>query len=295
MKYLTILLLLFSTAVVIADEVVPTDEKTVTVPDVQFPMTPVLVEPLILTPKPVPRPNPASGIITDIPSNSWYILESKTQLYVFDVPSGYTTIKEYDVSTISRSFLGKFVDGNGQSDEERTYPSTKDYKYIYSIRALKKGTVGLVTVPVGVDSKDKITQNMITVMSEAPNPPPDPKPDPDDDNPPTPTTSFRVIFVKESGATLNPEQTAIPAAKAIRDYLNEKTTSENGSVGWKEYDPQMVTTNEPPTMKALWEATKNQITYVPCMIIEVNGHVKILPFPTNADEALITLKSYGGR
>lgn len=283
MKYLTLFLFLFSTVVA--------DEKTVTTPDVQFPMTPVLVEPIDV--QPISKPE----VITDIPSDSWYILESKNQLYVFDVPAGYTTIKEYDVSTVSRSFLGKFVGGNGKADEERTYPSNKDYKYIYSVRALKKGTTGLVTVPVGVDSQDKITQNMITVMSEAPNPPPEPDPDDDDtpEPPPAPTISFKVIFVKESGATLNAQQTAIPGARAIRDYLDAKTTPEGGTVGWREYDPQEVATNEQPRMKALWDATKNQVPYIPAMIVEVNGHAKVLPFPANASEALTTLKSYGDR
>ena len=111
---------------------------------------------------------------------------------------------------------------------------------------------------------------------------------------PQPVKSFRVIFVKESGQTLNADQTAIPGAKAIRDYLNAKTTVEGNQPGWREYDPQQTTANEQPTMAALWEAVKPKLQAIPCMVIEVNGKVTVMPFPASVDEALTTLKKAGG-
>lgn len=126
---------------------------------------------------------------------------------------------------------------------------------------------------------------------------PTPTPDPPKPDPPIPdpsVNSFRVIFVKESGSTLTAEQTAIPQAKAIRDYLTAKTTPEGGLAGWREYDPQQSTTNEQSKMRELWASTKSAITAIPCMVVEVNGKATIAPYPKNVAEALQTLKSYGG-
>ena len=92
-----------------------------------------------------------------------------------------------------------------------------------------------------------ISRQVLTVVGTGPNPPPGPDPDPDvkPDPDPVPVKSFRVIFVKESGQTLNAAQTAIPAAKAIRAYLNLKTTQEGNVPGWREYDPQQIVASRP--------------------------------------------------
>jgi hypothetical protein len=111
---------------------------------------------------------------------------------------------------------------------------------------------------------------------------------------PEPVRTFRVIFVKESGETLSAAQTPIPSAKAIREYLNAKTTREGNQPGWREYDPQQNTTNEQPTMAALWEAVKPKLQGIPCMVIEVNGRATVMPFPADVDAALAALKRAGG-
>lgn len=122
-----------------------------------------------------------------------------------------------------------------------------------------------------------------------PLPPPQP-PQP----PPTPVTSFRVIFVRESGITLPASQASVPGAKVIRDYLFAKTTRESGVTGWREYDPQTDAANEQPMMRALWDAVKPKLTTFPCVVVEVNGKADIVPYPANAAEALALLKKYGG-
>lgn len=118
-------------------------------------------------------------------------------------------------------------------------------------------------------------------------------PTPDDTKPPVPVSSFRVIFIKESGVTLDAAQTAIPGAKAVRDYLFSKTTRENGVTGWREYDPDTDATNDQPTMRAMWEQVKPKLTAIPCIAIEVNGNVEILPYPKNVAEALALIKKAG--
>lgn len=131
---------------------------------------------------------------------------------------------------------------------------------------------------------------ILTADFGTPSPSPGPTPAPT----PEPVKSLRVIFVKESGATLNAEQTAIPGAKEIREYLESKTTKEGELAGWREFDPQQQTANEQPTMKALWEAVKPKLIPPPCMVIEVNGNAKVMPFPANVAECMATLKKAAG-
>lgn len=124
----------------------------------------------------------------------------------------------------------------------------------------------------------------------SPSPGPGPAPAPT----PEPVRSLRVIFVKESGATLSADQTAIPSAGEIRQYLEAKTTKEGDVAGWREFDPEQQTANEQPTMKALWEAVKPKLIAPPCLVIEVNGNAKVMPFPANVAECMATLKKAAG-
>lgn len=156
------------------------------------------------------------------------------------------------------------------------------------------------------DKDNDSGQRMRLACNHGPQPPTPPKPvvpddpiepdqvDPKPPLPPVPVTSFRVIFVRESGVTLPASQAGVPGAKAVRDYLFAKTTREANITGWREYDPQTDATNEQSTIRALWEAVKPKITTVPCIVIEVNGKADILPYPANPAEALATLKQYGG-
>jgi hypothetical protein len=226
-------------------------------------------------------------VIDTIDIGVWYVIRSKTPLFVLDSPQGSVSI----VSNPS-SIDGIFAGGEGKP-ETRVFPADES---TYLIQGLKPCKTELILVPVGVKDKTEIFRQKLTVSGTGPNPPPEPDPDPDvePDPDPVPVKSFRVIFVKESGQTLNAAQTAIPAAKAIRAYLNLKTTQEGSVAGWREYDPQQVTDNEQPVMKALWEAVKPKLLPAPCMIIEVNGHATVMAFPSNVEECLTTLKKFGG-
>ncbi len=141
-------------------------------------------------------------------------------------------------------------------------------------------------------SWDRSIDVVIGSDPKPPTPPTPPTPEPP--IPPSPVTSFRVILVKESGSTLNSEQTAIAGSKAVRDYLTSKTTAEGGLAGWREYDPQQNIANERPAMKSLWAAAKSSITTIPCLVIEVNGKTSIVSYPKNVADAIKTLKEFGG-
>ena len=93
----------------------------------------------------------------------------------------------------------------------------------------------------------------------------------------------------ESGDTIPANQTAVMDAKAVRDYLNTKTTPAGGWAGWRQFDPQHEAANDTPIMKALWQSVKPHITTIPCLVVEVNGKAEIVPFPKTPAEALAVL------
>ena len=248
--------------------------------DIVLPVTPVLVEPDT-------TPVPSSEVISTIRADEWYIVESTVELIALQSPGGLVTI---DCDNGPVMLRGKFADGTGKI-ERRKYTSP----FVYSVSGVKAGTFELILIPTGVALESAIVRQCLTVEDGTkPIPPPGPGPGPEPPTPPSPVTSFRVIFVKESGSTLPANQTAIPGAKAIRDYLTAKTTPENGLAGWREYDPQQSTANEQPTMKALWAAVQPKLLPAPCLIIEVNGKATVMPFPANVADAVETLKKAGG-
>lgn len=257
---------------------------------IRLPVLPPGPTPTPPTPSPDPAPKPPAPAPTDVTTllaDQFFVIEADVPFFVLDSRTGFVSIA-YDQGPIR--LRGKFADGTGKV-ETRTYQS----KYLATLEATQKGQVEILVVPAGATDAGVVIRRTLSVMGQSPQPPPGPEPDPDDPPvPPGPVTSFRVIFVKESGATLPLGQSAIPGAKVIRDYLTSKTTPEGTFAGWREYDPDQVTTNEQPTMKALWESVKPKLLPSPCLVIEVNGRATVMAFPQTVDEAMRTLKQYGG-
>lgn len=267
----------------------PISEKII---EIRLPTVPVTTEPD--QPAPAPSPVvPGTVLVDSINDGELYVFESDTEIKVTGSPDGVISVAS---KKGPRSFTAKFVDGVDRAKyEDRTY----EKPFVYVVQAVKTGQCELL-VFTGV--KDDLVRQMLTVTI-GPRPPPGPVPPgptppgptPPGPTPPGPVTSFRVIFVKESGQTLNKDQTPIPTAKVIRDYLDAKTTPEDGTVGWRTYDPQMTTENEPPALKRLWTAAKPSITTVPCLVVEVNGNATVMPFPVNVADAMKILKEAGGQ
>jgi hypothetical protein len=297
--------LFFSVAILLgsflaADEVpkplpdaISTQKKST--PQIVIPVVPILDEEQVPEedhPAPAPKPNRGPVPVSSLSEDTWYVIESPVPLIVLHSPAGHVGVQPEEGPVKVR---GKFADGTGKT-ETRTFSS----KHLYFVNAVKAGQIELLIVPIGVSAETEVIRQPLAVMGLAPNPPPGPGPGPTPgptpapEPAPAPVTSFRVIFVKESGATLNASQSSIPAAKVIRDYLVAKTTPENGQPGWREYDPDQSTTNEQPTMQKLWEAVKPKLSKVPCLVIEVNGHATVMPFPASVDECMATLKKAGG-
>jgi hypothetical protein len=249
--------------------------------DIRLPMRSVEV-----TPDPVAetRVEPVDTIRAD----EWYVIESDGPLFVLTSPTG---ILEVESITGPMTFRGRFA--GGDKIETRTFSGP----HLHLVTAIRPGRAEVIVIPQGVTDQSDIIRQVLTVSGQGPKPPPDPEPDPepDDPTPPGPVTSFRVIWILESGDTINAAQTSIPGAKAVRDYLNAKTTrSPDGQPGWREYDPQQIMTNEPEVIQELWRQIKRKAWQAPCVAIEVNTHTIVLPFPANTAEALALLKRYGG-
>lgn len=240
---------------------------------------------LPMTPGVVPEPGPVAGAVDKLTSDALYIVTADVALIILQSPDG--GLVKITAVPSPMSVFAKFADGNG-TYEFRQY----DDPHIYALSPIKSGTCELLLIPQGVERSEEIVRQRLTVSGMGPQPPPGPGPEPDPS--PQPVNSFRVIFVKESGATLNAQQSAIPGAKAIRDYLNAKTTQDEGTAGWREFDPDQNVENESTTMRALWAAVKSQLKPAPCMVIEVNGHATVMNFPANVAECLATLKKAGG-
>lgn len=129
-----------------------------------------------------------------------------------------------------------------------------------------------------------------------PRPPPIPPipPVPPEPKPPTPipVSSFRVIFVYESGKTLAAAQISTMDAKAVRDYLTANTTPEDGLAGWRKYDKDQSSAKDSPAVNAMWQAVKSKLTTLPCVAVEVNGHVEIVPLAATPAAMVETFKRY---
>jgi hypothetical protein len=120
--------------------------------------------------------------------------------------------------------------------------------------------------------------------SPAPVDPPVP-PDP----PPAPAKSFRVVLIFESGDALTPAQRGVVYGKAVEDFLNANCTG--GKNGWRRRDRDAPGEND-PTMAALWAAVKPAVTATPCIAIERDGKVFILPLEATPAKMIEVLRRY---
>jgi hypothetical protein len=257
------------------------------------PAPPPKVDPAIrfpdITPPPSPAPpSPAPNPTAPIPLNG-------DEVYAFDADIE-TMVKGYqpgllkiDVQPGPARIKAKWAGSDGKS-------SWKEFKgkFVTTVESAGSGTATLVIVPVGAKSTAEWIEKGIAA-NVAPQPPPvPPGPKPPEPKPPGPVSSFHVIFIHESGATIPQEQVAVMDAQAVRDWLMANTTPENGKVGWRRKDKDSGAANDTPTMKALWEAVKPKITTVPAVAVEVNRAVDIIPLEATPETMLAKFKAYKG-
>lgn len=114
------------------------------------------------------------------------------------------------------------------------------------------------------------------------------------DPPPGPVTSFRVILVSESGDPLTAAQRAVLYGADVEAWLTANCTG--GKAGWRRRDKDSPGDAD-PTVAALWTAVQGSLkpTDPPCVAVEVNGKVTILPLDTTPAQMIATLTKYRGK
>jgi len=220
-------------------------------PKVVFP-TEKVVTPDIVTPTVVTKTEEKQ--IDTLTEEQWYIIQSDTPLIVLSSPLGVVSVVEEAGPVRLR---GKFAGGTG-AVETRVF----EMKHVYSISAIKPGTVELIVVPVGVDVESSILRRSLVVSGTGPLPPP--KPDPDVvPVPPVPRTDFKVLFL--TNEDMSNEQSDTVFSTEIRSWL-KANVSKIGSGGdaFRSWDRTTVSldgalNNEAIEMRSLYEAVRSRV------------------------------------
>ena len=154
------------------------------------------------------------------------------------------------------------------------------------VTASRPGRYRLLAVTAAGDEVSPIVETTI-VIGDAPPAPPGPNPPA-----PTPTGPFRVIWVYESMDSMTPEVQRVMFSMKVGTYLDAKCEKgRDGVAGWRRWDKDVMPDGE---WKPIWDATKPKLTTTPCLVVVKGTTVEILPMPKTEDEALATLKKYGG-
>jgi len=221
-------------------------------PKVVFP-TEKVVTPDIVTPTVVTKTEEKQ--IDTLTEEQWYIIQADTPLIVLSSPSGVVSV----VAEVGPVRLrGKFAGGTG-AVETRVF----DMKHVYSISAVRPGTVELIVVPVGVDSESSILRRSLVVSGTGPLPPPQPVPDVVPQPVPVPRTDFKVLFL--TNEDMSKDQSDTVFSTEIRSWL-KANVSKIGSGGdaFRSWDRTTVAmdgalNNEAIEMRSLYEAVKSRV------------------------------------
>lgn len=158
-------------------------------------------------------------------------------------------------------------------------------------RALKSGRV---EVEFFWAEKDQVkTRRVLIDCLVAPIPPPvPPDPKPPEPKPPEPVSSFRVVFVVETGDTPTADHSGVIYGGLVEDFLNHKCTG--GRKGWFRRDKDADVNRLDSTMQALWKAVQPKVTTTPCVAVEVNGKVEIINLEPTQTQMIQKFRTYLG-
>ena len=233
-----------------------------------------------VVPQPMP-PQPTPQAVASLGADELYVVQSDEDVQLLASPPGVVTVtKESGPLKIRGLFVGNKIVST------RTYQK----KNVFVVERVKAGDVELLLVPAG-----KVERRV--VGDDEPAPPPKPKPDgPPAPKPPEPVASFRVIFVWESGDTLTAAQNSVINGVEVANFLAAKTTKTGTDKGWRLKDKDAPAAGDTPVMNELWAAVKAKLkpTDVPCVAVEVNGKVEIIPLAATPAEMVAQFKTYLG-
>lgn len=205
-------------------------------------------------------------------------------------PSGYLTARPTKTDAASVVYVSPGLD---------PFPSdllTDKTVLVVPVRGLPAGTYPCWAVASSKTGEQRVVTFAVVVPGPPAPPPAPPGPTPPAPGPaPSPTdpvTSFRVVVVYESGDSLTAPQRAVVYGKAVEDWLTANCTG--GAAGWRRRDKD-APGDADPTMAALWAAVRPKVTVTPCLAVERNGKVDIIPLGATPDAMLTTLKTYRGK
>ncbi len=235
-----------------------------------------------VAPAPVVVPKDMPGPIATLSAGDWFVVQSDEDVQLLASPPGVVSITA-EAGPIR--IRGKFADSKGV--ETRVYGKKQVFiveRLLDENKVPVPGTVELLLVPRG-----KVERRLVDDGS-GPRPPPDPGPKPRP-KPPEPVSSFRVFIVFESATTLTTAQKAVVTGVKVEEWLDKNCTG--GANGWRRRDKDSPGETD-REMAALWKAIQLEITAVPCVAVEVNKSVEIIPLGATPDEMIATLKKYKG-
>lgn len=122
-------------------------------------------------------------------------------------------------------------------------------------------------------------------------PPPKPKPEP---KPPEAVTSFRVLLIYESAATLTAEQKAVVYGVEMESAIRTATAGDAAKFGWRRLDKDADPSTLPAGLREVWAKAKPALTEVPCVVLQANDKITIESLPaTPAEGASLVAKHRG--
>lgn len=254
-------------------------------PQVVFPtekvVTPDIVAPAVVT-------KTEEKQIDTLTEEQWYIIQSDSPLIVLSSPSGVVSVTG-EVGPVR--LRGKFAGGTG-AVETRVF----EMKHVYSISAVKPGTVELIVVPVGVDAESSILRRSLVVSGSGPLPPPKPDVTPDvvPQPVPVPRTDFKVLFL--TNEDMSKEQSDTVFSTEIRSWLKANVSKiGNGGEAFRSWDRTTVAmdgalNNEAIEMRSLYEAVKSRVDGKNVVVAQSGADVWITDL-SNPSAVLSWLKS----
>lgn len=240
---------------------------------------------------PPPIPIPAVVVVTDPPTPAVVPVVPPTPVVPTPIPSPpcppSPPIPVPVVDPIS-SEIGELDSDFVQSEAQKATALARLNKYKTLIEGIETKH-GLLPTPV-VPTPSPIPPTPAPIVPVVPTPAPITAP-----------TGFRVIFVQNADTPLTPAQTMIFDSANATTYLNQKCAkSTAGLAEWRRWRSDVSfgkTTQESPTMVALWNAIQPQLALLgagPQVVIAVNGKAQIFPQPTTDADLMTLLKSFGG-
>ena len=239
---------------------------------------------------PVPTDKVAAVVAKALTPDVIYDIRAKTDCVIRAYPK--------DLVTITKDVVPA---GQTLRDKGNFYDGAKTHIYvgpitIYQVKAVGKGKVDLVVIPVGFKTESDIVTVSLAVDGDAEPKPDDPKPpDPIVELPPIPGPGLKVLLTYESGVLMPGAQIAILNGKTVRDYLEAKSPvgPDGKTKEYRIYDKDTDTSGESKLWQDAMKRPRTQVLW--CIISDGKSKANSYegPLPASVDEFMKLLRKAG--